>query len=99
MNIQVKDVNFNAEDELLDFGSKKAEKLYQIYDHITNVEVIYRQENNHELDNKTAEILVRVPGNELFAKKTTKSFEESTDQVVEALRKQISKYKEKLSEH
>jgi putative sigma-54 modulation protein len=35
----------------------------------------------------------------LFAKKQSRSFEESTDVAVEALRKQIRKYKSKLKDN
>ena len=46
--------------------------------------------------NKIIEIKLNVPGKELFAKKQTKSFEESTDEAIEALRKQLLKEKEKM---
>lgn len=96
MNIQVKDVNFSAEEKLLTYAKKRAEKLFQIYDHILSVDVNLKLENNHQVpSNKTAEIIVKVPGNELFAKKTSKTFEESCDASLEALRKQVDKYKER----
>lgn len=95
MNIVVNDVNFNADQELLDYARKKAEKLYHLYDHILGVEVSFKLENNTNDQNKTAEIKVKVAGNELFAKKTSKTFEEATDSSVEALRKQVEKHKEK----
>ena len=47
-------------------------------------------------ENKIAEIRLNVPGSNLFAKKQSKSFEESTDIAVEALRRQVKKHKEKL---
>ena len=53
-------------------------------------------ENVSNLENKTVEIRVNIPGNDLFAKKTSKSFEESTDEVTEALRRQIKRHKEKV---
>lgn len=95
MNIIVKDVNFNAEEHLMEYARKKAEKLYHLYDDILGVEVNLRLENKTEDANKTAEILVKVAGNDLFAKKTSKSFEEATDSSLEALRKQVARYKEK----
>ena len=49
-----------------------------------------------EKENKIIEIKLNVPGKELFAKKQTKSFEESTDEAIEALRKQLLKEKEKM---
>jgi len=39
---------------------------------------------------------LKIPGNDLFAKKQSDSFEESTDIAVEALRRQLKKHKEKI---
>ena len=43
------------------------------------------------------EIKINVPGKELFARKKSKSFEEATDEAVDALRRQINKHKGKNS--
>jgi len=56
-------------------------------------------ENTETPENKVAEIRLFIPGNDLYAKKQSKTFEESTDSVVEALRRQLSKYKDKLRKH
>ena len=48
--------------------------------------------NNH---NKIAEIKLKYPGSEFFAKRKSDTFEESTNQVFHALRKQILKNKAK----
>ena len=59
-------------------------------------EIVYMEFlNDYLLKNKITEIKIHVPGKELFAKKESKSFEESTDLCVEALRKQVKKHKEK----
>ncbi|MFL2585498.1 MAG: HPF/RaiA family ribosome-associated protein [Parvicellaceae bacterium] len=39
---------------------------------------------------------LNLPGKELFAKKQCNSFEEATDGVVDALRRQIKRHKGKL---
>jgi putative sigma-54 modulation protein len=39
---------------------------------------------------------LELPGNDLFAKKQSKSFEESTDSAVNALKRQITRHKNKL---
>jgi len=96
MNIIVRDLNFNAEQHLLDYAKKKAEKIYNLYEGIVGIEVNMRLENNSEEANKTSEIIVKVPGNDLFAKKTSASFEEATDSCTEAIRKQVTKHKEKV---
>ncbi len=98
MDIQVKDVNFNAEQKLLASTKKRVEKLYHLYDHIVSVDVNLKLENTVDA-NKTSEIIVKVPGNELFAKKTGASFEKATDASLAALRKQVVKYKGKHPAH
>jgi putative sigma-54 modulation protein len=98
MNIQVKDVNFNAEQRLITETKKRVEKLYQLYDHIVSVDVNLRLGNTKE-GKKISEIIVKVPGSELFAKKTMTSFEKATDASVAALRRQLGKYKGKQLTH
>ena len=63
---------------------------------IINAEVFLRLDKDKEKENKITEIKLNVPGKELFAKRQTKSFEESTDEAIEALRKQLLKEKEKM---
>jgi putative sigma-54 modulation protein len=99
MDIRVKDVNFNAEQRLLDETKKRVEKLYHLFDHIVSVDVNLKLENNGVDENKTSEIIVKVPGNELFAKKTMSSFEKATDASLDALKKQVDKYKGKQFTH
>jgi len=99
MDIQINDVNFNAEQKLIALTKKRVEKLYHLYDHIVSVDVNLKLENNHETGNKTSEIIVKVPGNELFAKKTMNSFEKATDASLAALKKQVDKYKGKHTTH
>jgi putative sigma-54 modulation protein len=45
--------------------------------------------------NKIVEIKLDIPRNPLFAKKQNKTFEEATDNVIDALRRQITKQKGK----
>jgi len=96
MQIDVHSVHFNADVKLVDFIKVKLEKLKQYHKNITNSEVFLRLENESSLVNKIVEIKVNIPGNDLFSKKQCKSFEEATDEAVEALRRQILKRKEKF---
>ena len=95
MNIRINSVQFDADQKLEVFIQGKIEKLINHYDDIIGAEVFLRLGNTPDLSNKITEIKLEVPGNDLFAKKMSKSFEESTDHAVEALRKQISKKKTK----
>jgi putative sigma-54 modulation protein len=96
MNINVNAVHFTADQKLINFIKDKVNKLELFYDNILNVEVFLRLDKEHAHDNKIAEIKIHIPGKELFAKKQCDSFEEAADQAVEAIRKQVSKHKEKL---
>jgi putative sigma-54 modulation protein len=95
MKININSVHFKTDKKLDSFITEKVEKLSELYDGIIGSEVTLRVNNSDDLDNKVAEIRLLVPGNDLFAKKQSKSFEEATDNAVDALRKQLSKHKEK----
>jgi putative sigma-54 modulation protein len=79
---------------LLDFIQKKTDKLNTFYDRIIDGEVFMRLEKN-DVENKVVEIKLNIPGSQLFAKEQSKSFEAATDLAVEALRRQLKKFKEK----
>lgn len=96
MKIKIQSIHFDADSRLLNFIEQKVKKLLQIYDDIIGAEVFLRLEKVQDMENKIVEIKVFIPGNDVFAKKQTKTFEESTDECVEALRKQLRKHKEKL---
>jgi putative sigma-54 modulation protein len=96
MNIRINAVRFDADSKLLRFIEKKINKLARYFDEIINAEVFLKLENASDLENKVVEIKLDLPGNDLFARKQSKSFEESTDIAVDALKQQLLKYKEKL---
>ncbi len=96
MNITIQSVKFDAADHLQDFIENKVGKLDLFFDGIIDAEVILRLDKAESTENKVAEISLKVPGDELFAKKQSKSFEESVDTSCEALRKQLIRWKEKV---
>jgi putative sigma-54 modulation protein len=96
MKLQMHSIHFDADSKLLDFVQKKVDKLETFYDQIVDGEVFLRL-NNSKVENKTVEIKLNIPGNQLFAKEDAKTFEEATDQATEALRRQLRKLKLKQS--
>jgi putative sigma-54 modulation protein len=96
MHIKVHSIHFDADHKLVTFITDKLNKLELFHDRIMSAEVFLRLENSDTNENKVTEIKLNVPGKELFAKKQSKSFEESTDVVVEALRRQLRKHKGKV---
>ena len=95
MNIKINSVRFSPTSKLETFVEGKIKKLGQYSDDIIGAEVYLRLENTQDTDNKIAEIKIDIPGNELFVKKQSKSFEQSTDNAVDALKRQITRVKEK----
>ena len=96
MNIKINTVRFSADQRLEKFVHQKVKKLVQFYDDIIGAEVFLKLGNTPGIGNKIIEIRIDLPGNELFAKKQSKSFEQSTDDAIDALKKQITKHKEKI---
>jgi putative sigma-54 modulation protein len=96
MKIKVQSIHFTADKKLLQFVEEKVDKLFVFYDQIIDSEVFLRLDKSDSSENKIAEIKINTPGKILFAKEQCKTFEEATDTAVEALRRQITKHKEKL---
>lgn len=95
VKLNVRSTNFDADAKLVHFIQEKVNKLTHFFDRIIEADVYLKVDNNHELENKTAEIRLYIPGRDLFAKKTAKNFEAAADEVTEALRRQAKKRKEK----
>lgn len=95
MNIIVQSIHFDADQKLVDFIQRKANKLTQFYDQLLDGICYLKLENGESEANKIAEFKINIPGNQLFAKGQAKSFEEATDMAIESLRRQINKQKTK----
>lgn len=96
MDIKINSVRFDADQKLIDHINKKVNKLGQFFDGIIGAEVFLRLENVQDDENKIAEIKLQIPGNDLFVKKQSKTFEEAVNKAVDTLYRQVTKYKEKL---
>ena len=99
MKLDIQSVHFKADQKLLDFIQDRADKLDQYFDGIISGEVILRLENSETRENKIVEMKLEVPGNNPFAKKQAATFEEATDECIEAMRRQVKKVKDKLKAH
>lgn len=96
VNLKIHSIHFDADKKLLAFIQERVDKLAQFYDKIIDGEVFLKLENTQSNENKVVEIRLSIPGNDVFSKKQCKSFEEATDTVIEALRRQLKKHKEKI---
>ncbi|HTF19835.1 MAG TPA: ribosome-associated translation inhibitor RaiA [Chryseolinea sp.] len=96
MKLQVHSIHFDADIKLINFIQRKLDKLETFYDRMVDGEVFLRI-NNEGKENKTVEIKLRVPGNNLFAVEKARTFEEATDLAADALRAQLAKFKDKAA--
>jgi len=95
MNVKIQSIKFDADKRLLDFIETKLNKLERFIDKATSTEVTLKLDKNDEQGNKIALIEIEVPGESLVAERQSKSFEESVDLCIDALKKQLEKYKDK----
>lgn len=96
MDVQVQSIRFVADKKLISFVKQKLSKLNLFFDQIVVAEVYLKIDRANTNENKIVEIKLNIPGKDLFAKKQGKSFEEATDESIEALRRQLKRHKGKL---
>ena len=98
MNVNIQTVHFDADDKLVDYVSKKIEKLNTFHDNILKVDLFLKLDNVvHTIKDKVVEIRAHIPKHDFFAKASSKSFEESFDNAMESIVSQIKRKKEKLA--
>ena len=97
MNIKIQSIHFDADKKLLDFISKKLEKLEQFSDKIIDASVYLKLNNHKDKMNKLVEIKLNSSNGMLYTEATSTTFESATEKVIETLKTQIKKRKEQLS--
>jgi putative sigma-54 modulation protein len=98
MNVNIQTVHFDADVKLLEHIQSKISKVSQFHDKITKVDIYLKLDNIvHQIKDKVAEIKVHLPGQDLFVKQSSKSFEESFDTALASVITQIKRRKEKLA--
>ena len=97
MNVKIQSVKFDADKKLVDFVNGKMAKLERFVEGATSAEVIMKLDKDTERGNKVVTIKLIVPGGDLVADYRSKSFEESVDEAIDALKKQIEKHKERFN--
>jgi putative sigma-54 modulation protein len=98
MNLHIHTVHFEADAKLVEYVTRKVEKLTTFHDSLIKVEVFLKLDNVvHVIKDKVVEIKVHVPRHDFFTKCSTKQFEESFDKALESMINQLKRKKEKLA--
>jgi len=98
MKTRIRSLHFDADQQLQDFVTEIVDHLYKIDNQIMSVNVILRPEKDDKNKNKKVEMELQLPVRRLYAEDKAESFEEAAGLAVDELKKQLIKYKEKLSE-
>ena len=99
MKLQIQSIHFDADKKLLEFIQKKLDKLDTFYDRILDSEVFLKLDNGEKKDNKAVHVKVNIPGNIIVAKELGGTFEEAIDKVLENLKMQIIKQKQRAASY
>ncbi|HTL81415.1 MAG TPA: HPF/RaiA family ribosome-associated protein [Bacteroidia bacterium] len=91
MNINIQSVHFTARQPLLDLIHEKVGKLFDHHSEVEFGDVFLKLDKSDTHHNKVCEIKLRIPGNELIAKKNCETFEEAVALTVKALETQLTK--------
>jgi putative sigma-54 modulation protein len=93
MKVSITSVHFKTDKKLENFIERKINKLSGMIEGVIGSEVTLKLDNSETRENKIAEIRLLIRGYDLYAKKQSKTFEQATDTAVDALKKQVEKYK------
>ena len=100
MNVNFEYHNVSASDRLEILAGQKLSKLEQKYDFIISSDVYFKKENKSGNDDgKICKVKLNTPGPILFAEAATREFEASIASVMDNLKKQLQKRKDKMQTH
>ncbi|NJN35489.1 MAG: ribosome-associated translation inhibitor RaiA [Saprospiraceae bacterium] len=97
MRVQTEAIHFSADVKLLSAIESKLAKLDHFFDRIIEAKVILKLENTGQVREKIAEVKLQLPNGVIFIKETSRTFEAAIDKALVALKRQLVKFKEKLT--
>lgn len=96
MELRIQALHFDITAKLEDFIAKKADKLQRRNPAVTYIDFTLKVVKPETSMNKNVLVLVNVPQSEdIVAEKTADTFEEAIDLALEAIERQLQKFKEK----
>ncbi len=93
MQTLIKSVHFTARPELEEYTRDKIEGLGKLNNKIIRVHVTLSVEPGSNPENKSCEILLSIPGDDPFLKKTAATFEEAVSMATNAMEQVLRRKK------
>ena len=94
MKITLQTTDFKASRKLQRLVNESVAKLSYLNDRIEEGFVLLRLENSSTKNNKTCELKLVVPGNDLFASRSSETFEEAIMKSITAVKHQLLRRKQ-----
>ena len=96
MDVRIQAIHFEISGKLTDFINKKIERIARRNPAITDAEITLKVVKPETALNKDVTIVVKVPQrDDVVATKVADTFEEGVDLALEAIDRQLEKFKEK----
>lgn len=95
MELKIKAIHFDANEKLHAFIEKKAARLEKKIERATKLEVTLKVVKPETAMNKETQLHLYIPGGDVHAERVCDTFEEGVLQCIDALLRQIEKYKDK----
>ena len=86
--------HFEASEQLKDFADTRLQKLTTVFDRITSCSLVMEEHPDPDYP-QSAELIVHIPQKSLTAKSTNSTYEKAVHDVVENMKRQLKRYKEK----
>lgn len=94
MKWDIQTVGFNAKEELIEDVKVRVQKLEKFFDNIIGAEVYLKLIQDEQKNNKTVEIKLNIPGDDVFGGHTSETFEHSLIEAADKVKRQLIKRKE-----
>ena len=95
MKLTIHPVKFECTEKLEKYIEKKTKKLEKFFGEIQSIDVHLKVVKPETAHNKEAQIKVLFRQAEIFADKVSDTFEQSVDECIDAVMKQIKKHQKK----
>ncbi|MBK6546752.1 MAG: ribosome-associated translation inhibitor RaiA [Saprospiraceae bacterium] len=99
MVTRIQSIHFDADLKLISLIEEKIARLaHYVQDMAIEARVILKLEHVGKIQDKIIEVIINLPGQPMIVKSTRKSFEEALSDVMATLKKQLTRYKERIQE-
>ena len=95
MQIQMTGQNTEVTPAIRSYAEKKLKRINAMLDKINHLHLTFKIEKQNQI----AEANISIPGTQIHAEASSEDMYESIDKLVDKIERQLSKHKEKMSDH